>query len=177
MDCGRIDERIDAWLDGELSERERREIARHLDECARCAAEHGALLAAVQRLEMLADPAAPEDFVTSVMTRLPERAEAASPARVAWALGLSGALGTAASVVAGLWLLALLAASWGRLAAVAAALPALAMSAAHGALLLGEALAAPLAWGLAANVALLGAIALAYRWRGRLAQSGVYVAA
>ncbi len=177
MDCRRIDERIDAWLDGELGERERREVARHLDECARCAAEYGALVVAVERLETLAEPAAPEDFVTTVMARLPERGQAASPARIAWALGLSGALGTAASVVAGLWLLTLLAASWGGLAAVAAALPALAMSVAHGALLLGEALAAPLAWGLAMNVALLGAIALACRWRSRLASSGLFVAA
>jgi len=176
MDCRRIAERMDACLDGELSERERREIARHLDECPRCAAEHSALLATVQRLETLADPVAPEDFVASVMARLAERREAAWPARIAWALGLTGALGTAASVLAALWLIGM-AASWGGLTAVAPALPALAMSAAHGALVLGEALAAPLAWGLAANVALLGAIGLAYLWRNRLAQSGVYVAA
>ncbi len=176
MDCSRIDDRIDAWLDGELTDRERREITRHLDECARCAAQYDALLAAVERLETLADPAAPEDLVASVMARLPERRAAVSPARIAWTLGVSGALGTAASVVAALWLMTM-AASWGGLAAVAGALPAMAMGAAHGALLLGEALAAPLAWGLAANIALVGAIGLAYRWRGRLARSGLYVAA
>jgi len=176
MDCSRIDERIDAWLDGELSERERRESARHLDECERCAAQYGALVAAVQRLETLADPVAPEGFVAMVMARLPEREPAASPTRVAWLLGLSGALGTAASVLAVLWLIGM-AASWGGLTAVASALPGLAMSATRGALLLGQALVTPVAWGLALNLALVGALALAYVWRNRLAQSGVYVAA
>lgn len=176
MDCTRIDERIDAWLDGELGERERHGIARHLEECARCRAEYAALIAAVERLETLADPVAPEDFVAAVMARLAEREPVTSPARVAWALGLAGALGTAASVLAVLWL-AGLASAWGGMAAVGGALPALALAAARGALLLGEALAGPVARGLALNVALLVALGLAYMWRSRLAQSGVYVAA
>jgi len=176
MDCRSVDERIDAWLDGELGERERREIVRHLDGCARCAAQYGALVAAVERLATGADPVAPDDFVATVVARLPERRPAASPARIGWALGLTGALGTAASVLAALWL-AGMAASWGGLAAVASALPGLAMGVADGLLVLGEALATPVAWGLALNLALVGTLGLAYLWRNRLVQSGVYIAA
>jgi len=176
MDCRRIDERIDAWLDDELAEGEQREIARHLEGCARCRAAYAALVAAVVRLETVADPAAPPDFVASVMARLPERPPVTSPARVAWVLGLSGALGTAASVLAVLWFAGLVA-SWGGLAAVASALPALIMSTAHGVLLLGEALVGPVARALALNFALVALLGLAYLWRRRLAHSAVYVAA
>ncbi|MGD9494706.1 MAG: anti-sigma factor [Armatimonadota bacterium] len=178
MDCRRVDERIDAWLDGELSEREQREIARHLDQCGRCTAQYGALVAAVRRLEALADAAAaPEDYMAAVMARLPARQPSASPARIAWLLGLSGALGTAASVLVAAWLLALLPAAWGGLTALGGALLGPAISAAHGALVLGEALAGPVAWGLAANIAIVGALGLAHLWRGRLGQSAVCVAA
>lgn len=176
MDCRRIDERIDAWLDGELGEREQREMARHVNECPRCQAQYAALLRAVDRLETLADPVAPEEFVAAVRARLPERRTAASPARVAWVLGLAGALGTAASVLGVLWFMGL-AVPWGGLAAAASALPGLAMSLAHAALVLGEALAGPVARALALNVALVIALGLAYLGRSRLAQSGVYVAA
>lgn len=176
MDCRRIDERIEAWLDGELGERERLEMARHLDECPRCRAEYAALLAAVDRLETVIDPVAPEDFVVSVTARLPEREPAASPARVAWVLGLAGVLGTAASALMVLWFMGL-AVPWGGLAAAVSALPGLAMGAAGGAMVLGEALAGPVARALALNVALVIALGLAYLWRTRLAQSGAYVAA
>src|SRR5213075_651405 len=39
MDCEQMEMRIGAWLDGELDAAEEREVAAHVDGCARCAAE------------------------------------------------------------------------------------------------------------------------------------------
>jgi len=181
MDCSRIDAMIDAYLDGEPGDPERGPIARHLAECERCAAEYGALLRTVERLETLPELRAPEEFVAGVIARLPGRRPAVAPARVAWALGLAGAVATGVLGVAALWLLWLIASSWLRLAAAGGAL-AHPLSVAAGRLLhlalqLGGALAAPVAWGLVINVALLGAVVLAaLAWRGRLATMGVYIA-
>jgi len=180
MDCSRLDAMIDAYLDGELGDAERSRIARHLAECERCAAHYGTLVAAVGRLETLPELRAPEEFVAGVMARLPERRPAAEPARVAWVLGLSGAVATAAIVAAALWIVWLVVSSWGQLVAAGGTLTgplSAAWALLHGALQLGSALAGPVAWALLINLAALGAIALVYAWRGKLRTAAVYVVA
>ncbi|MBC7186496.1 MAG: zf-HC2 domain-containing protein [Calditrichaeota bacterium] len=86
---------LDAYLDGELTRRERREVERHLRTCPRCRAEleaNAALRASLRTLPVLSCP-------EGVMERLPlpgraqparKRVLALRP-RLAWRLALAGA--------------------------------------------------------------------------------------
>ncbi len=72
MDCREVQERLSAWLDGELPDALGRSLAAHLEVCPQCRAEWQAL----QRLEdILADLLAPTppDMTARVLARLQRR--------------------------------------------------------------------------------------------------------
>ncbi len=93
MSCQKVQERLSAWLDGELEEKVAQEMAAHLAECAVCRRE----LAILQRLhDALANLTAPSppDVTAKVLRHLPRRRR-----RSGWR-----SLSLAASLVLGLYL-------------------------------------------------------------------------
>ncbi|MGQ9920904.1 MAG: anti-sigma factor family protein [Desulfobacca sp.] len=72
MDCREVQEKLSAYLDGELSPRQQELVARHLDGCQACRRE----LQIWQQLweALLREPvAAPADLTARVLARLPGR--------------------------------------------------------------------------------------------------------
>ncbi len=71
--------RLSDYLDGELGAAERAELESHVDGCARCRQELGALRSTVGLLRSLPEPEPPASLVADVMARLAKQ----SPARAA----------------------------------------------------------------------------------------------
>ena len=179
MNCDQTALKIDAYLDGDLSEEESHRLTEHVAACRRCSARFAALLRAVAVLEDLPDLPAPDELIPDVLQTLPAyrpgaifNISADSIARVEWALGLIGAVGTTAIIVGLAWVVRQVPAWWDSLGAVGRVLAGLAVKGAVGA---GESAAIvaamcgePLMYGLLIDVALLAAIALALvAWRRR----------
>jgi len=179
MNCDQIAVKIDAYLDGALAEEESHRLTKHVAACSRCSARFAALLQAVAVLGDLPDLPAPDELIPDVLQTLPAYGPRAvlpvsprSVARVEWALGLTGAVGSAATIVALAWVVRQVPAWWDSLGAVGRVLAGLAVKAAVGA---GESAAIvaatcgePLMYGLLIDVALLAGIVLALAaWRRR----------
>lgn len=124
MNCRRAQKLFSPWLDGELTEKERRAFDEHLAGCPACAARAAGLqeiTAALRQGRVAAEP--PVDFTASVMARIRVETEAGRPGaggrKAAPAPG-AGAFSGRAAAVAAAWRLALQA-GWKKGFAVAAA--------------------------------------------------------
>ncbi len=185
MNCDQIALKIDSYLDGVLSEQESHSLTQHVATCSHCSARFAALLRAVAVLEDLPDLPAPDELVPDVLQNLPAyrpgaifNISAGSIARVEWALGLSGAAGTAAIIVGLAWVVRQVPAWWDSLGAVGRVLAGLAVKGAVGA---GESAAIvaatcgePLMYGLLIDVALLAGLVLVLTaWRKRWSPKSV----
>ncbi|HUS80018.1 MAG TPA: zf-HC2 domain-containing protein [Armatimonadota bacterium] len=101
MNCDDVAREIDACLDGELGDDERRRLTSHVAECPQCSARFGALLRLVGELEAVGDPQAPAELVPSVLARLPEPVvRPVSARRLGWALGVTGVVAAAVAATA-----------------------------------------------------------------------------
>ena len=179
MNCDQIALKIDAYLDGALSEDESHTLTEHVAACGRCSAQFAGLLRAVAVLEDLPAIPAPEELIPDVLQTLPAYRPGAvltisprSVARIEWALGLTGAAGTAAIIVALAWVVRQVPDWWTSLGAVGRVLAGLAVKGVVGA---GESAAIvaatcgePLMYGLLIDVGLLAGIVLVLTaWRKR----------
>ena len=103
MKCCDVDQRIDAYLDGELPEGESGRLTGHISECERCGRQYAALLQTVQALEELPDIEAPAQLIGDVLSQLParlakadrERAPVRAYWRIGWSIGMAGAVAAA----------------------------------------------------------------------------------
>lgn len=89
--CEEVRERLSAWLDGELSEEGRAQVAAHLESCAACRRELAQLTALNAALAELAAPPVPLGLAERVLARV-------QPSRRFWWQNLA----LAASLVMGL---------------------------------------------------------------------------
>jgi hypothetical protein len=78
MDCARTEDILSAYLDGDLPEREREEVALHLRTCPRCAEEERALRETVSLLRSLPVEKAPPGLLQGVRRHIGEE-NAAEP--------------------------------------------------------------------------------------------------
>src|SRR3990172_3134958 len=78
MECARTCDRLSAYLDGDLTEKEREEIAQHLRQCARCAEEERALEETLSLLRNLPAGQAPPGLLEGIRLRL-EKEQAKPP--------------------------------------------------------------------------------------------------
>ncbi len=179
MNCDQVPLKIDAYLDGALSEQESHSLTEHVAACSHCSARFAALLRTVAVLEDLSDLPAPDELIPDVLQNLPAyrpgavfNVSARSAAEVEWALGLTGAVGTTAIIVALIWVVRQVPAWWNSLGAVGRVLAGLAVKgavwAADAATIVAAAWGEPLMYGLLIDVGLLGAIVLVLTaWRKR----------
>ncbi|MGO9395499.1 MAG: anti-sigma factor family protein [Desulfobaccales bacterium] len=91
--CPEVQDRLSAWLDGELAPEVAAGVARHVESCARCRRELAELEALEQALGSLPEAALPPGLPEKVRARLPR------PRRRAWQ-----SLALAASLVLGILL-------------------------------------------------------------------------
>jgi hypothetical protein len=70
MECARTWDRLSAYLDGDLPEKEREGIAQHLRQCARCAEEERALKETLTLLRNLPARKAPPELLEGVRRRI-----------------------------------------------------------------------------------------------------------
>jgi hypothetical protein len=70
MECARTWDRLSAYLDGDLPEKERERIAQHLRQCARCAEEERALKETLALLRNLPARKAPPELLEGVRRRI-----------------------------------------------------------------------------------------------------------
>lgn len=70
MNCEQMNELLSAWLDGELSESERRQMQAHLEQCAQCRALFEQLQALHTSFSDLEEIPAPEGFAQRVMEQV-----------------------------------------------------------------------------------------------------------
>ena len=70
MNCEQMNELLSAWLDGELSETERRQMQAHLEQCAQCRALFEQLQALHTSFSDLDEISAPEGFAQRVMEQV-----------------------------------------------------------------------------------------------------------
>ncbi len=185
MNCDQIALNIEAYLDGVLSEEESPRLTEHVATCSRCSARYAALLRAVAILGDLSDLSAPDELIPDVLQNLPAYRPGAifnispdSIARVEWALGLTGAVSTAAIIVALVWVVRQVPAWWNSLGAVGRVLAGLAVKcavwAADAAAIAAAACGEPLMYGLLIDIGLLGAIVLVLMaWRKRWSPKSV----
>jgi predicted anti-sigma-YlaC factor YlaD len=75
MNCKKVILRLSAYQDGELSVLQSRELERHLESCAACQAELGALNELAGNLCRLTPPAPVPDFSSRIMAALRTRPE------------------------------------------------------------------------------------------------------
>jgi predicted anti-sigma-YlaC factor YlaD len=75
MKCKKIQSRLSAYQDSELSVMQSRELKRHLENCAACRAELGALNQLLGNLCRLTPPAPAPDFSSRIMAGLQTRTE------------------------------------------------------------------------------------------------------
>ena len=83
--CRRIAARLDAYVDGELGERERRRVATHLAVCASCGRRYEELARQVGLIESLPRVAPSADLRRRIMTALPQRSAPGRARRRVWA--------------------------------------------------------------------------------------------
>ena len=188
MNCDQIALNIDAYLDGTLSEEESHRLTEHVAACSRCSTRFAALLRAVAVLEDLPDLPAPGELMPDVLQTLPAHRPGAvltisarSVARVEWALGLTGAAGTAAIIVALAWVVRQVPAWWDSLGAVGRVLAGLAVKgavwAADAATVVAAAWGEPLMYGLLIDLALLaGIVLILVAWRKRYGPKALVLA-
>lgn len=86
MSCRWTDERIEAWLDGDLAADEARRVAAHLADCAACAAALAAATAVRDGLRGLPSLDAPAALVERVKAGARERADGGAAVRGPWRL-------------------------------------------------------------------------------------------
>ena len=185
MNCDQIALNIDAYLDGALSGQERRGLTEHVAACSRCSARFAALLQTVSVLGALSDLPAPDELIPNVLQTLPAyrpgaifKISTGSVARVEWALGLTGAVGTAAIIAALVWVVRQIPGWWDSLGAVGRVLAGLAVKgavwAADAATIVAAAWGEPLMYGLLIDVALLaGIVLILVAWRKRYSPESV----
>ncbi len=179
MNCDQVPLNIDAYLDGGLCESESRRLTEHVSECSRCSVQFGALLRTVAVLQDLPELRAPDELIPDVLQTLPAyqpspafKISTRSAARVEWALGVIGAVGSAAIIVALAWVVRQIPAWWDSLGAIGRVIEGLAVKgavwAADAATIVAATCGEPLMYGLLIDVALLaaGLLALAV-WRNR----------
>ena len=77
MECGRTDDLLSAYLDGDLPERERAGFAEHLRQCPRCAGEEKALKETLSLLRNLPAVHAPTGLLEGVRHRIGQEKETA----------------------------------------------------------------------------------------------------
>ncbi len=85
---------LDAYLDGELGRRQRRDVERHLHTCPRCRAEleaRAALRARMRAMPLLSCPEGVVARVQAMTARQPTKRRLAFRPRLAWRLALAGA--------------------------------------------------------------------------------------
>ena len=70
MNCEQMNELLSAWLDGELSENEQRQMQAHLEQCAQCRALFEQLQALHTSFSDMEEIPAPEGFAQRVMDRV-----------------------------------------------------------------------------------------------------------
>ena len=76
MNCERILERLDDYLDGELDPRETEQVRTHLDRCTACHREHQALVRLLERaVELRRDEEPPRDLWDGIRSRIEAPAE------------------------------------------------------------------------------------------------------
>ena len=80
MNCEQMNELLSAWLDGELSGNEQRQMQAHLEQCAQCWALFEQLQALHTSFAELEEIPAPDGFAEGVMNRV--KAESESRAKV-----------------------------------------------------------------------------------------------
>lgn len=81
MDCRAVEEKLSAYLDGQLPAGELKLIAMHLNECSACRAELSSLERTVELVSSLEAPTAPPELVTRIMARVNEVAGAQTAGR------------------------------------------------------------------------------------------------
>lgn len=104
MTCEGVRERLSAYIDGELSEIERRQVERHLGRCVACAEEERFLRQTVALLRSLDEGSVPPDFRAKLRARLlelpaPSRQTQAAPVPAWRRFGISAAAAAAAAAV------------------------------------------------------------------------------
>ena len=184
MNCDQVAFKIDAYLDGALSDEESRSLTAHVAACSRCSVQFAALLRAVAVLQDLPELRAPDEMIPDVLRRLPAYQPGAaalkistrSAVRVEWALGLIGAAGTAAIIGALAWMVRQMPAWWDSLGAIGRVLEGLAVKgaiwAADAATIAAIACSKPLMYGLLIDVVLLAAsLLLLAAWRRKSSQT------
>lgn len=72
MECAKTWDRLSAYLDGDLPEKEREGIAQHLRQCARCAEEERALKETLSLLRNLPAEPAPPELLQGITMRIEE---------------------------------------------------------------------------------------------------------
>ena len=71
MNCERVLERLDDYLDGELDPRETEQVRTHLDRCAACNREHRAMVRLLERAkELRRDEEPPRDLWDGIRNRI-----------------------------------------------------------------------------------------------------------
>jgi hypothetical protein len=105
MRCRAVAAKLDAYVDGELAERDRRRVAAHLAECESCARRCAELVRQVGVIESLPRVAPSDDLRHRIMAALPVRPapRPIQPRAWAWRPALAAAV-AAAIIAAVLWL-------------------------------------------------------------------------
>jgi predicted anti-sigma-YlaC factor YlaD len=95
-ECDRVSDKLSAYIDGQLTDKELTYVELHLDECKACAAELAGLRATVELLGSVEDVPAPRSFAIDPATAsVPERPHAYGSRALRWmrpALAISAAL-------------------------------------------------------------------------------------
>lgn len=92
-DCVWFDERLEAWLDGDLDRADARSVKRHLDGCARCRREVALARSIRDRLRQTAMPECPQEVVGDPPIGRPGRGRRFIPALAAGLFAGALALG------------------------------------------------------------------------------------
>lgn len=106
MSCRNVVSRLNAYLDGELSGRDRERVEQHLGECGRCREALARLRAVADALAQLpTPPAVSEGFANRVLARVPLRAEPQPVVVELWrSFPLARRIAAAAALVLGIGL-------------------------------------------------------------------------
>jgi len=102
MKCSRIKKKLSAYLDGEMSERERQIISQHLQQCEECNKELAALSAVRDAINTIDGMEVPPYFVTRLRQHIREQARPAPFFQRIRGLAVTAA--TAGAVVASLFI-------------------------------------------------------------------------
>ena len=110
MSCRNVVSRLNAYLDGELSGRDRERVEQHLGECGRCREALARLRAVAHALARLPEPPVPQGFAERVVARARLRARLQPVVVELWrSFPLARRIAAAAALVLGIGLGALMA--------------------------------------------------------------------